>query len=57
MGKIGKKKKGAPDDVKSSEPHTKALRTGGDAAAPQKSYGGFNLNDIEFMKTAIQTLC
>jgi TRAF3-interacting protein 1 len=55
MGKIGRKKKG--EDAKQSEPHTKALRGPGEAAAPAKSYGGFNSNDIEFMKTAIQTLC
>jgi hypothetical protein len=54
MGKIGKKKKptgAAAEGANSSENYTKKLNTA--SADLPRSGGGFNENDIEFMKKAI----
>lgn len=54
MGKIGgrrgRKKAGG---VERSEPQKKTLQQ----EAPQRSYGGYNEDDIEFMRKSIQALC
>jgi len=59
MGRIGKKKKRGPAAGTAGESYTKKINTG--AADPtldsRPSGGGFNENDIEFMKKAIQILC
>lgn len=57
MGRIGKKKKkgGADVGAKKSEAFTKKIGIVSDDSRPMG--GGFNENDIEFMKKAIQILC
>ena len=58
MGKIGNKKKptgASAAAANSSENYTKKINQA--AALDRPSGGGFNENDIEFMKKAIQVLC
>jgi TRAF3-interacting protein 1 len=58
MGKIGKKgKKPAAAAANSSEGYTKKLTAANLDRPSAGSGGGFNENDIEFMKKAIQVLC
>lgn len=59
MGKIGKKKKKGGDTgatKATAETYTKKITTI-DTGDTRHSGGGFNENDIEFMKKAIQILC
>ena len=56
MGRIGKKKKptGSKTEAASSENYTKKISSAAMSSLPGQ---GFNENDIEFMKKAIQVLC
>lgn len=61
MGRIGKKKKPTgskenPASAAASENYSKKMTSLG-AAQSSGGAGGFNDNDIEFMKKAIQVLC
>lgn len=58
MGRIGKKKKRGAAGAKGADSYTKKI--GGVGTADDdisRPSGGFNENDIEFMKKAIQILC
>ena len=60
MGRIGKKKKkGGAATKTAGESYTKKIGGGADPIADVRPSGGggFNENDIEFMKKAIQILC
>jgi len=59
MGRIGKKKKkgvNKDSDAAPSENYTKQMK-GLQSVQASNPSGGFNENDIEFMKKAIQVLC
>jgi len=60
MGRIGKKKAKGAAGAKAGpagESYTKKIGGGVDLGDSKISGGGFNENDIEFMKKAIQILC
>lgn len=56
MGRIGKKKKKGADPASKGDAYTKKLGAI-EALESRPMGGGFNDNDIEFMKKAIQILC
>uniref|UniRef100_A0A7S3JDP4 TRAF3-interacting protein 1 n=1 Tax=Euplotes harpa TaxID=151035 RepID=A0A7S3JDP4_9SPIT len=54
MGKIGRRGKKKAGGVERSEPQKKVLQQ---PDLPQRSFGGYGEEDIEFMRKAIQSLC
>jgi len=57
MGRIGKKKKKTTAASQQEEKYTKKIGGVSAESKPSAPSGGFNENDIEFMKKAIQVLC
>lgn len=57
MGRIGKKKKKSSAAANQEEKYTKKIGGVTQESKPSAPSGGFNENDIEFMKKAIQVLC
>jgi len=57
MGRIGKKKKKTTAAAQQEEKYTKKIGGVSAESKPSAPSGGFNENDIEFMKKAIQVLC